>query len=318
MYKLKISVIIPVKNRANLLPLTLNSVLQQSLSPYEVIVVDDASTDDISAVVERYKNNVIFTKSKGAGPGGGRNTGLEIATGNLIQFFDSDDLMTRNKLEVQASRIQQKEVDFAYGPFVKARFENNGWIQEDVLMQYFALPNGLLADYVLQGWCNIFQSALFKRELVNEAGAWREDIFTHEDYEYWFRIAQLTNRYAHERESCVFYRQHQQQITDLHLVEKARWRNELTALDAMKKETRHKPSTHTQLMFAGREYKVKAGYKHTFGDNNMAVNKRHRFLAPYYKLFQKWGRLQTGTQWQKMHGTLANGQKEFLNYLNNL
>src|SRR6478609_5991539 len=117
---MKVTVIIPVKNRAHLLPVTLDNVLGQTLTPYEVIVVDDYSTDNIEAVIKRYSKEVIFTKSKGRGPGGGRNTGLEIATGNVIQFFDSDDLMTKNKLQVQSTVLHKRNVDFVYGPFVKA------------------------------------------------------------------------------------------------------------------------------------------------------------------------------------------------------
>ena len=180
---MKISVIIPVKNRANLLAVTLSNILGQSLKPYEIIVVDDASTDNIKDVISHFESSVIFVRSFGNGPGAARNTGLGIATGEAIQFFDSDDLMTKNKLAVQALLLKERKGDFVYGPWVRASNENDAWKQLDVIMQYYPVPKGLMKNHVLRGWCNITQSALFSHDLIKEVGLWREDFLTHEDYE---------------------------------------------------------------------------------------------------------------------------------------
>src|SRR5688572_24662883 len=116
---MKISVVIPVKNRATLLPKTLTNILNQTLTPFEVFVVDDGSTDDIASVISQFDSRVFFLKNSRRGPGAARNEGLLASTGDYIQFFDSDDLMTRNKLETQAKLLNNTGADFVYGPYVK-------------------------------------------------------------------------------------------------------------------------------------------------------------------------------------------------------
>ena len=319
MTKSNVSVIIPVKNRAHLLPVTLDNILQQTLKPYEVIVVDDNSQDHIKDVIKAYQSAVIFTTNKGVGPGAARNTGLKIATGNIIQFFDSDDLMTKNKLQVQSDLLQEKKADFAYGPFVKARFDKSHWIQEDLIMQYYPIPSGLLDIYVLKGWCNITQSALFRSELVKEVGYWKEDLMTHEDYEYWYRIGKVAKSFVHENKSCVLYRQHQQQITDLHVTESAKWRNEIKAFELIRKQMATRPSLINFSEFNGKEYGIKSGYIKKFGHTEgIAANKRHRLLFIFFKICNKIGQFRTGTPWQKMHGVLKENNKIFNDYITQL
>src|SRR4051794_41025426 len=119
----KVSVIIPVKNRASLLPETLDNILNQSLKPYEIIIINDHSEDDLREVQNRYKNDVTFIDSKGTGPGAARNTGYEISTGDYIQFFDSDDLVTIDKLEEQARLLSSTGSGMAYCPHFKASLD---------------------------------------------------------------------------------------------------------------------------------------------------------------------------------------------------
>jgi glycosyltransferase involved in cell wall biosynthesis len=316
---LKVSVIIPVKNRANLLPVTLNNILGQTLKPYEVIVVDDRSTDAISDVISAFQSSVIFTKSKGSGPGAARNTGLSIATGNLIQFFDSDDLMTRNKLQVQAELLHEKNADFIYGPWVKAVNENGVWEQSDVIMQYFPITKGLLADYVLKGWCNITQSVLFKRDLIDEAGIWREDLMPHEDFEFWFRIGKVAKSYFHENRSCVIYRQHQQQITDKEVSDKARWLDGLKARDIIEKEIDYKPSLNSLILFKADSASSKFKFIKKYGKGNCVQISTVELAYQYISRIQgRFGKFLTGTPWQKMHGVLREKPEIFSNYVNQM
>jgi len=96
---LKISIIIPVFNRENLIEFTINSIRNQSYENFECLLIDDGSTDKTLEVMWKcVKNDNRFKILKREekypkGPSGCRNMGLDIAQGEYIQFFDSDDLM---------------------------------------------------------------------------------------------------------------------------------------------------------------------------------------------------------------------------------
>src|SRR5690606_29636154 len=85
------SVVIPVYNRANLIKGTLDSVFAQTERDYEVIVVDDGSTDATADVVKSYGDCVRYVYQENAGPGAARNRGIQQSTGQYVVFFDSDD-----------------------------------------------------------------------------------------------------------------------------------------------------------------------------------------------------------------------------------
>lgn len=98
-----ISIIIPVYNRAHLIPRALDSIKSQSFLDWECLVVDDRSTDDIKQVIDNYSNNdqrfvyILNTRSKGAQ--GARNAGILVAKGEWVVLFDSDNVMHPNFLE---------------------------------------------------------------------------------------------------------------------------------------------------------------------------------------------------------------------------
>lgn len=311
---MNISVIIPVKNRAALLRVTLDCILGQTKKAHEIIVVDDGSTDEFQEVVNDYKDRVIFTKSAGKGPGAARNTGMRLATGNAIQFFDSDDLMTVNKLEVQAKLLEEQNADFVYGPWVKAINEDGTWKQADVIMQYYSLGEGQFADFVLQGWCNITQTVLFRRELFDKVGFWREDLMPHEDYEFWFRIGKHTKKYVHENQTCVIYRQHRNQITDMDVPNKARWMDGIYAMQLIEDGVDYNASTSSLWLFKGRQAVSKAAFVRNFGnDSKIQLNLLDKVYALYYKINNKLTRVK-GTNWQQMHG-VSTSAENFAAYL---
>ncbi|MBA6152695.1 glycosyltransferase family 2 protein [Gelidibacter maritimus] len=113
-----VSIIIPTYNRAHLIGETLDSVLAQTYTNWECIVVDDESTDSTTSVIAKYaqkdKRIKLFkrpnTKPKGANAC--RNMGLNKGKGDYVVFFDSDDLMTEDHLEVKVNAIQKYNCDY--------------------------------------------------------------------------------------------------------------------------------------------------------------------------------------------------------------
>ena len=101
------SVVIPVYNRADVFAMALQSVLDQTEQDFEIIVVDDGSTDDPKSAIDRYSDSRIrFLRQENKGGGAARNAGIDLARGRFIAFLDSDDwfLPTSSGDDASASR----------------------------------------------------------------------------------------------------------------------------------------------------------------------------------------------------------------------
>ena len=119
MENVKFSIIIAAYNIENYIERSIKSVLSQSYKNYELIVVDDYSTDNTRSKIEKYKDDIIFIKhKKNTFLGGTRNTGIEAAKGKYILFLDGDDfLYDDNVLEKLDNLIGDKTVDVIYMGF---------------------------------------------------------------------------------------------------------------------------------------------------------------------------------------------------------
>ena len=102
-----VSVILPVYNSAAYLERTINSVLEQTYSQLELIIIDDGSTDQSLDIVQQYlkEANVKVLTQKNAGAAIARNTGLEQASGDYIQFIDAGDVISIDKIEKQVASL---------------------------------------------------------------------------------------------------------------------------------------------------------------------------------------------------------------------
>lgn len=102
-----VTIVIPTYNRAALIGHTIRNVFEQTYPNIEVIVVDDGSTDDTSAALERFGNQIRVIKQTNAGPSAARNRGLEAARGEIIAFQDSDDSWDPAKLARQVRLLER-------------------------------------------------------------------------------------------------------------------------------------------------------------------------------------------------------------------
>jgi len=210
-----VSVIIPNYNRENFIGATIRNLLAQTLKPYEIIVVDDGSTDNSLGVIHSFGDKVKVLRQANKGPGAARNAGLRVATGEYIQFQDSDDFISLNKLETQVKKIQSTNADLVYGPFVKGFLEGGRFVPEDVALLQASLPGCLpLHEWVLRGLSIIFQACLIKHDFLRQYGAYRTDLMPSEDSELLFRMGLNGARLAYCPEVLTVYRlHHTNQIT---------------------------------------------------------------------------------------------------------
>jgi glycosyltransferase involved in cell wall biosynthesis len=184
---MKISVVIPVFNRLRPLERAVGSVLGQSTGDYELIVVDDASTEDLSRcrrLVEGSGHRWISLPSN-LGPAGARNAGADVADGDWIAFLDSDDIWLPRKLERQIDwhgrhpgiRISQcEDTWFRNGQPVR---KPTAWRQP---------PTGRVFEACVQR-CLIGPSCvMMERALFHDLGGFDASYPVCEDYELWLRL----------------------------------------------------------------------------------------------------------------------------------
>ena len=104
---MKVSVIIPTYNRSSVLSRAIDSVLRQSDRDFELIVVDDGSTDNTKNLIEQYSDQITYIYQDNEGVSAARNLGLKHATGEWVAFLDSDDEWKKKKLEKQIAFIEK-------------------------------------------------------------------------------------------------------------------------------------------------------------------------------------------------------------------
>lgn len=182
-------------------------MLRQTKPPDEIIVVDDGSTDESVSAIKSFGDRVTLLCQPNSGPGVARNLGIEHATGEFVQFFDSDDLCTLNKLEAQAAALERSGADFAYGPWLQARFDDRNAIYSEPPLQQRGLPENVSQlAWFLRGWVVVFQSCMFRRNFLDRVGRYRADLMPSEDSEFLFRILKAGARGVHVPEALVLYR----------------------------------------------------------------------------------------------------------------
>ncbi|MCC0179588.1 glycosyltransferase [Waterburya agarophytonicola K14] len=203
----KVSVIIPNYNRSQVIGETINNMLDQSLPPHEVIVIDDGSTDNSVEVIKSFGDRVTLIQQSNKGPGAARNAGLKIASGEFIQLMDSDDLLSLNKLEIQAKKLIKEDANLVYSPWAKVFFDRQNIKLENVVLQQAAVPNNrdLLTSY-LTGWSIVLQQCLLRNSLVKKVGLYRTDMWTCDDSDFFLRILLAQPQITFASETLTLYR----------------------------------------------------------------------------------------------------------------
>ncbi len=201
----KVSVVIPVYNAMTYLSDTLNSVLQQTFSDFEVLIIDDGSTDNIQAWVAQNITDprVRLIPQANQGLSAARNTGIANAQGEYVAFLDADDLWKPTKLEVQVHYLDNNAaVGLVYNWIAVIDAEGKptgrvwrGDIEGDVL------------EEVLQRNIIDCPSVLVRRKCFLDVGVFDRTLRSVEDWDMWIRIA-TRYHFAVTREALVYYRQH--------------------------------------------------------------------------------------------------------------
>ncbi len=179
-----VSVIIPTYNRAWALAEAIDSVLAQNYKNFELIVIDDGSTDNTSDLIDGYSGKLTLIRQENAGVSAARNRGIESSRGDFIAFLDSDDTWLPQKLS--------RQMDFM-GRYPEALIcqTQEIWIRNNTRVNPRSChkkPSGMIFESSL-ALCLVSPSAvMMKKNLFDKVGLFDERLPACEDYDLWLRV----------------------------------------------------------------------------------------------------------------------------------
>lgn len=180
-----VTIIIPTYNRLSFLKKAIDSVLEQSWQEFELIVVDDGSTDDTAKLVASYDYDITYIYQKNQGPASARNTGIKAARYELLAFLDSDDRFNLHKLIVQLEIMQQH-------PDHMISHTRETWYRREKLLNQkkkHRVESGFIFAESLRLCVVGISTVMVRRQLFELIGLFDENLCCCEDYDLWLRAS---------------------------------------------------------------------------------------------------------------------------------
>ena len=193
----KIDVIIPVYNGEKFISKAIDSVIQQTLKPAQIIIINDGSSDDTEAIIleyeKKYPGQIKYTKQTNKGPSEARNTGIKNSNADYLAFLDSDDEWETNKLELQMKKFTDSDfpnlgliycdyslINKSGTPFKNKKLHITPKIRGNIYL-------ALIADTKISSSAS---GVLIKRTCFEQCGLFDPKLRSAEDWDLWLRISQ--------------------------------------------------------------------------------------------------------------------------------
>lgn len=203
----RVSVIIPNYNYGRFLAEAVNSALNQTSAPHEVIVVDDGSTDNSMEILNGFGNRIKVIRQENQGVGAARNAGAEASNCDYLAFLDADDYWAPEKLEKQLAKFAEDpeiglvhcgmvNIDAAGNPIDENLKGEEGWVAEK-LLRFEPVVVGPGSD------------SLIRKQVFSDVGGYdvRRELHPSEDWELSYRLA-LKCKFGFVAEPLLYYRHH--------------------------------------------------------------------------------------------------------------
>ncbi|MCW3789198.1 glycosyltransferase family 2 protein [Plebeiibacterium sediminum] len=204
----KVSIIVPVYNASKYIEESLHSLFNQSYSNIEIIAINDGSTDDSIDILSKYSNKIKIIDQSNMGQCKASNNGLKVATGEYIKFFDADDIMNPNHIELQIKKINGQKDCIAsceWGRFYNndhnsAQFEPESVWQDlpsfDWIKQALSQKHDMMGAWL---W-------LIPIEVINKCGGWNEGLSLNNDFEFSIRLLLQSKEVLFTKGAKIYYR----------------------------------------------------------------------------------------------------------------
>jgi len=204
------SIIVPTYNRESFIVEAIQSVLEQTYSNWELIIVDDGSTDNTLETIKDIitDDRISYYHQKNQGQSVARNVGINKSTGEYICFLDSDNKWLQNRLEISVKVIlNNPQVDIVYGDSISIDIQGHE-ISRHVMKKYSGhVTKELIKDNFIS-----MNAAIAKKKCFDEMGAFNEKDRLAEDYELWLRFS-TKYTFMHIPEFMALYRVMEDQLS---------------------------------------------------------------------------------------------------------
>lgn len=204
----KVSICIPTFNRKDYLLETLESVLAQTYPDYEIVIVDDGSTDGTGDMIRNNNYAVRYYWQQNSGDAAARNKLIELAKGRYITFIDSDDLLLPDAVERMAKVTEaEKEPVVVYGPYIRIDELGN-----DKGTSKRILRSGNITRYLFEDILVHSCGSMFPKKILQEAGGFDTSLPVCSDYDLWLRFS-MKYRFIALKEPTFKRRRHDSNLS---------------------------------------------------------------------------------------------------------
>ena len=207
-----VSIVIPTFNRSHYLQMAIQSVLNQTYQDFEIIVVDDGSTDDTKKIASSFGEKVFYFYQSNQGSPSARNAGLRLAKGKYLALLDCDDLFLKDRLERGVKALDQMpHIDLVHGE-IQVIDSQGEVISEDTayFQKFYAKERKTGSSYlqILKGNAMFPSTILFRRECLDQTGFFNPLFPPREDYDWYLRLALQHQVYLLDQPAVALYRRH--------------------------------------------------------------------------------------------------------------
>jgi glycosyltransferase involved in cell wall biosynthesis len=207
-----ISVILPVFNAEKYLKDCIESILEQTLNDFELIIINDGSTDNSISIIESYMkqdDRIILISRKNYGLVETLNDGLRIAKGKYIARMDSDDIARNDRLEKQYDYLETNRDITVVGSLVKVIGDCSEDFKAKALKKYnYVLNDNNQESFLLKIGLVCHPTIMFKRDIIYSFGMYRDKYYTSEDYDFYLRLLKKGAKFRILQEELLTKREH--------------------------------------------------------------------------------------------------------------
>lgn len=201
-----VSIVIPAYNVSPWISETLDSVLGQTFTGYEIIVVNDGSNDtqELEKALEPYFDKIIYAKQENLGASEARNAAISLARGAYIAFLDGDDIWMPNFLESQIEFLESSDLDMVY---CDAKLFGDNYSQNETFMHKAPSNGKVTTESLISTECNVITSGtVLRKNLLEKHGLFSTDAKRIEDFDLWFRLCKNGAKIGYQKKALLRYR----------------------------------------------------------------------------------------------------------------
>lgn len=201
-----VSVIIPCYNAEKWLSDAIESCLNQTYLPIEIIIIDDGSTDSCLDIIKSYGNQIIWESGVNRGGNYARNRGFALSKGEYIQFLDADDYILPEKISRQVEFLEKTGADVVYGDWRHQTHLKSGEVFLEEI-QVAGVQSDIL-ESLLGNWWVSPACLLFTRKAVENSPGWDEELKAGQDRDFLISLALQNFKFAYQSGCYSLYRRY--------------------------------------------------------------------------------------------------------------